>query len=82
MRAQIGGVEYDANAALQFGSPDTRDQMRDLDGQAPRVELHLLIKSKNGADAADTDNDNQEESADEPSAALTSAAVELDNAER
>jgi len=44
MRAEIGGVAYDAEAELQFGSPETRSDLSAAQDSAPRAELLLCFK--------------------------------------
>ena len=44
MREEFGGVNYDAEARLQFGSPATRIQLGATETTPPRVELFLLRK--------------------------------------
>ncbi|HEY4953108.1 MAG TPA: UvrD-helicase domain-containing protein [Verrucomicrobiae bacterium] len=45
MRAEIGGVNYDDEAKLKFGSPETRAESSPAKNSAPRTEL-LLRRSK------------------------------------
>jgi ATP-dependent helicase/nuclease subunit A len=49
MRAEFGGVDYDADARLKFGSPETRGAFAAVETSAPRAEL-LLLK-RGGTDA-------------------------------
>ncbi len=44
MREEIGGVAYDAEATLKFGSPQTRSELSVANDSAPRVELLLRLK--------------------------------------
>jgi ATP-dependent helicase/nuclease subunit A len=46
MRSEIGGVDYDENAELKFGSPESRDGFSAKSDSAPRAEL--LMRFKNG----------------------------------
>jgi ATP-dependent helicase/nuclease subunit A len=46
MRREIGGVDYDQTAALQFGHPDERNALSIQTSPGPTVELHLRIKEK------------------------------------
>ncbi len=46
MREEVGGVAYDAEAALNFGAPATRPALSVAQDQAPRTEL--LLRFKNG----------------------------------
>jgi len=45
MHEQVGGVTYDANAALKFGAQETRPGMAMVEGRIP-VELHVSVTSK------------------------------------
>lgn len=44
MREEIGGVNYDADAELKFGSPSTRGELSAASDTTPRVELWLRRK--------------------------------------
>jgi ATP-dependent helicase/nuclease subunit A len=46
MRADLGGVEYDEQARLRFGDAQRRNALSAAVDPAPRVELHLRLKSK------------------------------------
>jgi ATP-dependent helicase/nuclease subunit A len=46
MRGEIGGVDYDADAALKFGAPEKRGEFSAKNDSAPRAEL--LVRFKNG----------------------------------
>ena len=46
MRDDVGGITYDAKAALKFGAKDARGELAMKDGERMPVELHLLITSK------------------------------------
>ncbi len=46
MREEIGGVNYDADAELKFGSPETRSNLSKAKDSAPRAEL--LVRFKTG----------------------------------
>jgi ATP-dependent helicase/nuclease subunit A len=48
MRKEIGGVEYDHDAELKFGSPETREVFSAKSDPAPRAEL--LVRFKTGRD--------------------------------
>jgi ATP-dependent helicase/nuclease subunit A len=45
MRAELGGVEYDEQARLRFGDAEQRKALRAAAAPAPRVELHLRLKT-------------------------------------
>ena len=55
MREEIGGVAYDANACLKFGSPGTRADFGVSKNPEPRVEL--LLRLKPGRDEAAADDE-------------------------
>jgi len=59
MRPELGGVTYDAEAALRFGAPAERNTMSRQPDNAPRVELHLRLNGESDSpaeeDAALTD---------------------------
>jgi ATP-dependent helicase/nuclease subunit A len=44
MREEIGGVRYDAEARLQFGTPDRRAELSAAKDASPRAELLLRFK--------------------------------------
>ncbi len=46
MRPELGGMSYDDTARLQFGARAERQPMSVAACPGPRVELHLLLKSK------------------------------------
>ena len=48
MRAEIGGVEYDAEAQLQFGLPASRGALSLARDATPRAELLLRLKKSGG----------------------------------
>jgi len=50
MQEEIGGVAYDDDAKLKFGSPETRADFNVLNNLPPRVEL--LLRLKPGRDEA------------------------------
>jgi ATP-dependent helicase/nuclease subunit A len=60
MRPEIGGVDYNAEAELQFGSPETRADLGADKASAPRVEL--LVRFKRGRN--DSRDDEESELAD------------------
>src|ERR1043166_6888590 len=69
MCPNIGGVCYDADARLQFGNPTERAPLSANANTAPRVELHVLHKTKGDNDGSEaTENVNEETNGDEPSA--------------
>jgi ATP-dependent helicase/nuclease subunit A len=45
MREEIGGVTYDENAKLKFGSPETRADFSAAKNPSPRAELLLRFKA-------------------------------------
>ena len=53
MRADIGGVAYDEDAKLKFGSPGTRGDFSGAKNPAPRAELLLRLQPGRGEAAAD-----------------------------
>ena len=46
MREEIGGVNYDEEAKLKFGSPETRANFSAAKDSPPRTELLLRLKTK------------------------------------
>ncbi len=67
MREEIGGVAYDANAELKFGSPETRGALSAANAPAPCAELRLRFKNgrrdfsdDEGADSASLDDTQRE----------------------
>ena len=50
MRAEFGGVDYNAEAALKFGSPQTRADFGAAHDSVPRVELLVRFK-RSGKDS-------------------------------
>ena len=56
MREAVGGVGYDAEAQLQFGSPETRGALGLAKDPTPRAELLLRLK-KTGRDDANSENE-------------------------
>jgi ATP-dependent helicase/nuclease subunit A len=48
MRPAIGGVGYEDDARLRFGNADERPPLAASADPAPRVELHVIHKVKNG----------------------------------
>jgi len=63
MKKEIGGIDYDQTAALQFGAADERKVLSRAADTSPRVELHLKIKGASDA--------NHSETADEASVSQT-----------
>ena len=49
MREEVGGVTYDAEAALSFGAPDTRTELSAARDSTPRAKLLLRFKHRRGA---------------------------------
>ena len=68
MREEIGGVNYDDEAKLKFGSPETRADFCAAKDSSPRAELLLRIKnsrnenseSENDGDLADLEESEKE----------------------
>jgi ATP-dependent helicase/nuclease subunit A len=58
MRPEIGGVSYDEEAKLRFGSLVERQPLSVTTDPAPRVELHLRIKKTENSDESQKDTDN------------------------
>jgi len=56
MRETLGGVEYDDNAKLRFGSPKTRADFSVTNDSSPRTELLLRLKTRHN-DEADSENE-------------------------
>ena len=56
MREEIGGVDYDDEAALKFGSTEKRAMLSLKEDAGPRTELLLRLKAGRN-DRADGDND-------------------------
>jgi len=67
MREEIGGVDYDDEAKLKFGSPETRADFSAAKDPSPRTELLLRLKKKPGkvSDEENVDLADLEESAKE-----------------
>jgi ATP-dependent helicase/nuclease subunit A len=57
MREELGGVNYDAEAALKFGSPQSRVVLSAAKHSKPRVELLLRMKEKTGDISEDGNGD-------------------------
>ena len=59
MRKNVGGVDYDAAAALQFGGADKRSELSVATRPGPRVEVNLIWKRKTqaGDDPSSGDED-------------------------
>ena len=57
MRPEMGGVSYDEEAKLRFGSPAERQPLSVSTDPAPRVELHLRIKNTENGDESQKDAD-------------------------
>jgi ATP-dependent helicase/nuclease subunit A len=47
MRPELGGVTYDSKAQLNFGNPDGRPLLSRQPDHKPRVEVNLLLQTKN-----------------------------------
>jgi ATP-dependent helicase/nuclease subunit A len=46
MQKDLGGLDYDAEAALKFGGSAERSAMRSVPGEKPPVELHVLLSDE------------------------------------
>lgn len=57
LRAEVGGVGYEPDAELKFGSPATRGAFRAANDPSPRVEL--LLRRKAGRDETLEDADDE-----------------------
>ena len=57
MRAEVGGVAYDEDAKLKFGSPETRDDLSVAKDSTPRAELLLRIKASRHESRHDEDTE-------------------------
>ncbi len=53
MREEVGGVDYDAEARLQFGAPEHRAALGLARNPSPRTEWLLRLKSNHAADPTD-----------------------------
>ncbi len=60
MREEVGGVEYDAEARLQFGAPEQRAALSLARNPAPRAELLLRFKGGRDDNPADDDSGDSE----------------------
>lgn len=56
LRPEVGGVAYGPEAALEFGDPSGRRLLSVAEDSGPRVEVHLRVKARNGADEAGEDS--------------------------
>jgi ATP-dependent helicase/nuclease subunit A len=56
MREELGGVAYDKDAELKFGSPETRADFSSATDSSPRAELLLRFKTGRN-DEADSENE-------------------------
>jgi ATP-dependent helicase/nuclease subunit A len=67
MREEIGGVNYDADAWLKFGSPEKRGDFSVAKDSSPRTEFLMRLKTRPGAVSDDESGDwaDLEESAKE-----------------
>jgi ATP-dependent helicase/nuclease subunit A len=57
MREEVGGVNYDADAELKFGSRETRGELSAANDSAPRAELLLRFKAGRGENHEDEDGE-------------------------
>ena len=69
MRENVGGITYDAKAALKFGAKEGRTELAMRDGERMPVELHLLITSK------ESSGDHEEEKLEDLEAAEMEARI-------
>src|SRR6185369_5824975 len=58
MHRDLGGVEYDSNAALRFGAPKDRRPLSVAANPDPCVELHLRLKG--GTESAEDEDEGSE----------------------
>ena len=56
MREEIGGVNYDADARLKFGSPEKRAELNAAKNPSPRAELLLRFKNDRGENPPDAES--------------------------
>ena len=56
MREEVGGVNYDAEAKLKFGPPETRADFSTTKDSSPRAELLLRLKAGRN-DESDSENE-------------------------
>ncbi len=64
MREELGGVAYDEDAKLRFGSPSTRADFGIAKDSSPRTELLLRFKAGRGESAEPDDESGPDELAD------------------
>ncbi len=64
MREEIGGVNYDADAQLKFGSPETREDFSAAKDPSPRTELLLRLKAGRNDEVDPEDESGANELAD------------------
>jgi len=57
MHEEIGGMDYDGEAKLKFGSPDARAELGAAKDSSPRTQLILRLKKKPGDISDDENND-------------------------
>jgi ATP-dependent helicase/nuclease subunit A len=55
LRPEVGGVAYGPDAALEFGDPTGRTTLSVAADAGPRVEWHVRVKARSGADDAAED---------------------------
>jgi ATP-dependent helicase/nuclease subunit A len=60
MRKEIGGVNYDAEAELKFGSPEMRADFSAAKDSSPRAELLLRLKTGRNDTEADDESETNE----------------------
>jgi ATP-dependent helicase/nuclease subunit A len=77
MREDIGGILYDEQAKLKFGSPETRMELSVAKNPEPRVELLLRAKTRGDSSGDDALADLQE--ADKEARMLALRLLELKN---
>jgi ATP-dependent helicase/nuclease subunit A len=69
MQENVGGITYDAKAALKFGGKEGRGELAMREGERMPVELHLLMTSK------ETSGDPEEEETEDLEAAEMEARI-------
>lgn len=84
MKKALGGVDYEAKAALQFGDPQGRRALSLATSPGPRVEVHLHLKEKAEAEEpeeAEAGTDREELSDAETEARLVAMRLQALKAE-
>jgi ATP-dependent helicase/nuclease subunit A len=60
MQEKVGGIAYDERAALRFGAPERRAELKQPAGEQWPVELHLLLTSKGTSRENDDEEDDED----------------------